>query len=215
MRYSSRYSLAAFTAALVLAGAPSSGFAQGGCERELKTPEAGEWAEYEATIEGERTMIRYARLPKEAEGGNVWIEMSVNKGKKAKDGVIYQALVPGFPFQVEQVQELVFKAGESKATKPGPMMMRVIGSGLQKSGGLKTSEVCSGVTLVGNKRETVPGGTFSTRHYKNDQEQFETWVSSETPFGLVKAKGRRYEMVLNRSGKDAKSSITETPEETP
>ncbi len=209
-----RYSLAVLAAAAVVVGAPAVGFAQSGCERELQMPKPGEWAEYETTFEGERAMMRFARLPAE-DTSKAWLEMTINKGKKAKDATIYQVLVTTFPFEMEQVEEVIFKAGESKATKPGPMMMSMISAGLQKSNGLKMAELCTDVTLVGNKRETVPGGTFSTRQYKNEQEQFQTWVSAETPFGLVKATGRRYEMVLNRSGKDAKSSITETPEETP
>ena len=162
-------------------------------------------------------MMRYTRLPQQAEGDNVWIELIMNKGKKAKDAAIYQVLVPAFPFRVEEVQEIVFKAGESKATKAGPMMMRMIGSGLQKSGGLRVADMCEKVTLIGNERTTVQGGTFSTRHYKYDQgtDPYETWVSAEVPFGLVKFTGRRYDLQLNRSGKDAKSSITETPEEAP
>jgi len=214
-----RYSLAALAAAFVLVGAPARGAAQSGCERELKAPEPGEWAEYESEIEGEHVVMRYSRLPQQAEGdsSNVWLEISVNKGKKAKDATIYQVLVPEFPFRTEQVQELVFKAGESKATKPGPMMMRVIGPGLGKSGALKPADVCEKVTLVGNERLTVQGGTFSTRHYKYDQgtDPYETWVSAEVPFGLVKFTGRRFTMELSRSGKDAKSSIKETPEEAP
>ena len=210
-----RYSLAAFTAAVALVGAPASGVAQSGCERELKMPDAGAWAEYESTFEGQHTMMRYTRLPKEAEGGKAWIEMNMNKGKSAKDAVIYQVLVPSFPFTLEQVETIIFKAGESKATQAGPMMMRMMSSGLEKSNGLKPADVCKGVTLVGNERITVPGGTFSTRHYKNEQEQFETWVSAETPFGLVQAKGRRFDMKLNRSGTDGKSSIKETPQQMP
>lgn len=214
MRHVKGYSLAA-AAALAFVGAPTVGFAQSGCEREIKMPNPGEWAEYETTIEGERALMRFSRLPDSPDSTTAWIEMSINKGKKPKDGVIYQVLVSEFPFQIEHMQEIIFKAGESKAQKAGPTMMRMMTSGMEKSGGLKIAELCDKVTLVGNKRETVPGGTFSTRQYRNEQEQFDTWVSAETPFGLVKATGRRYEMVLNRSGKDAKSTITETPEEMP
>jgi len=214
-----RYSLAALAATAVLAGMPVRGAAQSGCERELKAPEPGQWAEYESEIEGEHVIMRYARLPQQpTDSGNVWIEVSMNKGKKAKDAVIYQVLVPGFPFRAEEAQEVVYKAGEkSKATKVGPMMMRMVGPGLQKSGALKPAEVCDKVTLVGNQRQQVQGGTFSTRHYKYDQgsDPYETWVSAEVPFGLVKYTGRRFTMELSRSGKDAKSSITETPEEAP
>jgi len=93
----------------------------------------------------------------------------------------------------------------------------MVGPGLAKSGALKVADVCDKVTLVGNDRLQVQGGTFSTRRYKYDQgsDPFETWVSAEVPFGLAKYSGRRFTMELSRTGKDAKSSIKETPEEAP
>lgn len=215
MRHVKRYSLVAVAAALALAGAPARGAAQSGCEREIKMPNPGEWTEYESEIEGEHVMMKYSRLPESPDSTTAWIELSINKGKKPKDGVIYQVLVSEFPFQIEHIQEIIFKPGESKAQKAGPTMMRMMTSGLEKSGGLKIADLCDKVTLVGNERITVPGGTFSTRHYKNENDQFDTWVSAEAPFGLVQATGRRYDIKLYRSGKDAKPSITETPEEMP
>jgi hypothetical protein len=79
------------------------------------------------------------------------------------------------------------------------------------------AEACKNakMTRVGEESITVPAGTFSTVHYR-DESGNDVWVSESVPFGMVKNKlARGGEIVLSGRGTDAKSQITETPQEMP
>jgi hypothetical protein len=75
------------------------------------------------------------------------------------------------------------------------------------------AEGCSAAQLVGNEQVATRAGTFRTRHYRSAQAGADFWVSSETPFGLVKMTNSQdnSSMELVGKGTGAKSSITETP----
>jgi hypothetical protein len=91
--------------------------------------------------------------------------------------------------------------------------------------------MCADLTKVGEETVTVPAGTFKTTHYhfKSDRNvngmqissEGDVWVNPDVPFGMVKESGKtsgmrgeqEMTMVLTATGKDAKSSITETPQE--
>jgi hypothetical protein len=223
VRHALRASLTVLAAAVAVGGLPALASAQAGCQQELKLPSPGEWAEYEGELDNEHAIVRVARLPQDSAttGDLAWVEISINKGKKAKDAQVYQLLTSSYPISLEQVQEIIYKAGSSQATRVGPFMRKMVSSGLEKSGGLRFADVCSDVTLLKNENLTVPGGIFPTRSYSNktthlkQEEQYDTWVAGGVPFGLVKTEGWRYNMTLKAFGKDAKPTITETPKDAP
>jgi hypothetical protein len=62
---------------------------------------------------------------------------------------------------------------------------------------------------VGTETVTVPAGTFSCEHWKNDKNGSEVWTSDKvTPFGLVKEAGSDSTMVLAKVLTDFPDRIT-------
>jgi hypothetical protein len=62
---------------------------------------------------------------------------------------------------------------------------------------------------VGTESITVPAGTFSCEHWKNDTTGGEVWTSDKvTPFGLVKEAGNDHTMVLLKVLSDYSDRIT-------
>lgn len=65
---------------------------------------------------------------------------------------------------------------------------------------------------VGTESITVPAGTFSCEHYKNDENGSDLWASDKvTPFGVVKQVGKSSMMVLTKVLNDVPDRITGTP----
>jgi len=61
----------------------------------------------------------------------------------------------------------------------------------------KVEENLSDWHSAGTETITVPAGTFSCEHWKNDKTGAEAWTSDKvTPFGLVKQTGKDNSMVL-------------------
>ncbi len=62
---------------------------------------------------------------------------------------------------------------------------------------------------VGTESVTVPAGTFSCEHWKNDKNNSEVWTSDKvTPFGMVKEVGSNSTMVLTKILSDMPDRIT-------
>jgi hypothetical protein len=74
-------------------------------------------------------------------------------------------------------------------------------------------DLCSGVSLVGKESLTMPAGKFETLHFRSAEHATDSWVSSEVPFSMVKTTGKQHHLELSAHGQDAKSSITEKPQE--
>jgi hypothetical protein len=206
----------ALLASVGLLGRPVLGAAQDACNEDIHMPSVGAWAEYEATIRGEQKTLRYALIGQEDRDGKKlsWIEVLL-KGKKEDQNIVYQVLVPKFPFDPTEIYEAVFKSGKNQAMKVGPMMMRVVQSGIEKNG-FNFSELCKEIHLEGSESKTVQGGTFQTRHYKSERYENNSWLARSAPFGLIESNGRDsqgtdYTITLYRQGEGAKSSIKETP----
>ena len=143
----------------------------------------------------------------------VWIEMAMTS---THGNMIMQMLVPGYPYEPSGVQEIIMKAGNQPAMKMGPAMMGMIRSQMANNPGASMQEACKNVTLVGEESVTVPAGSFSTRHYRSTGAHAgDSWIARGQAFGLVKSTDGEHEMVLTGTGNDAKSSITETPQEMP
>jgi hypothetical protein len=62
---------------------------------------------------------------------------------------------------------------------------------------------------IGTESVTVPAGTFSCEHWKNDKNNSEVWTNDKvTPFGMVKEMSPNNTMVLTKVLMDTPDQIT-------
>jgi hypothetical protein len=188
--------------------------AQNDCLKDLKWPAVGKWAEYNTTFDNKPGKLRYAVIGTEKREGVEmrWIEMKMTGENKDKD-LTYQMLLAGQPHEVGQAHEVIFKPGDKQAMKMSGMMLKMIRGQMEKNSML--SNLCEGVTLVGEESVTVPAGTFKAMHFHNAKHETDSWASPSVPFVMVKSEGKKHKMELAATGDGAKSSITETPTEMP
>lgn len=188
-------------------------FSQNECLRNLKLPQEGSWAEYHAVFQDKQPVtMRYAVIGSEARDAKKfqWVEMRMTGGKVKQD-MVYQMLVPGSMVEIDQVQEIVFKAGDKPAMKMDGMMMDMVRGQLEKQS--TYSQICRDVTLVGTESISVPAGKFKSQHFRNSEHGVDSWISPDVPFSMVKAVGKDFQMELAAKGTGAESSITEEPQE--
>ncbi len=178
----------------------------------------GQWAEYRMTAPEGTMEMRFAIVGKEAVNGkdHYWHEM---KMASPQGTVISQVLVSGYPYEQADIEAMVMKAGDQPAMKMPKSMLSMMQSRMRNPGSSMGDALkqCTEAQIVGRETIEVPAGTLATVHFRTSEGgQGEGWVSTDIPFGLVKLiwEGRG-EMVLLKHGKDAKSSITETPMEMP
>lgn len=196
----------------VLLATAAVGQAQETCIEQLKFPEVGRWAEYQALYnKKDPYTIRYAVIGDEKREGKdlKWLELRM-KGEKKAANMVYQMLVPGSLAEIGKVEEIIMKPGEKPAMKMDGMMLNMIRGQMEKQSFL--SDACKDVTLVGTERVTVPAGKFKTRHFRSAKYTSDTWLSADIPFAMVKSSGKNYEIALTSHGRGAKSSITEVPQ---
>lgn len=195
---------------LVLAAVATPAAAQNECLKDYRMPAVGRWAEYQATLNGKPTTMRYAVVGEESREGAAmkWLEMRMAGGK---DTSVYQMLTPGNPGQMDQIQEVVFKTGDRPAMKMSGAMISMIRGQMGKSSAL--ANLCEGVSLVGEESVTVPAGTFKAARFHNDKHDSDAWMVKDQPFYLVKSVGKNHEIALVKSGDGASSSITEEPQD--
>ena len=178
------------------------------CAVGIRPPAAGSWSEY-STEEGS---MRLALLGTETRAGKnlVRVEMSM----VTKDGpMIMQVLVPGYPYEMSSIEDFIVKAAGRPAMRMNAQMLQMMASRMPKD---QVAEFCNNarMTRVGEESITVPAGTFRTIHYRDTASGNDVWVSESIPFGLVKTRqARGGEIVLTSQGTDARSQITEEPQE--
>ncbi len=185
------------------------------CLAGLKMPDVGQWAEYQGVLnKKDPYTMRYAVVGTEDREGTTmkWLELRMVGDKKDKN-MVYQVLTPGSPAEMDLAQEIIFKPGEKPAMKMNAMMIKMIRGQLGKNSAL--GNLCEGVSLAGEESVTVPAGTFKALRYHNSKYDSDTWVDPKLPFFMVKSKGKDFDLSLVSSGKGAKSSIAETPQEMP
>jgi hypothetical protein len=178
----------------------------------------GQFAEYRVTIPqmGGPMDMRLAIVGTEnVEGTSFqWHEMKMDTPQGL---MIMQMLVPGFPYESSDIVKMIMKgAGQPAMEMPASMIAM-----MQQQGGTNFAadivESCETAEKVGDESITVPAGSFHTEHYRiTTPEKAEAWISAVVPFGLVKMNGPEgVSMELLSHGKDAMSSITETPQKMP
>jgi hypothetical protein len=194
-------------------GVTSAGRAQETCIEQMKFPEVGRWAEYQALYnKKDPYTIRYAVVGSERREGKdlKWLELRM-RGEKKEGNIVYQMLVPASVAELGEVQEIVMKPGDKPAMKMDRMMLKMIRGQMEKQSFI--GDVCKDVTLVGPESVTVPAGKFQTRHFRSDKNTSDSWLTLDIPFAMVKSVGKNYEMALRSYGDGAKSSITEKPQD--
>ena len=153
-------------------------------------PTVGKGAQYESTAKNggddkTRTM-EMGVVGKESVDGKdgYWMQfvMTDNKGQN----VVGKALITGDDFQFHKM--IIQPPGQQAMEMP----MNLAGRNRQK-----IDEGLNDWHSMGTETITVPAGTFSCDHWKNDKDGAEAWTSDKvTPYGLVKQNSKDSSMVL-------------------
>lgn len=184
-----------------------------------RTLAVGSWASFNWT--GGRTngnTMRMAVVGKEPHEGTpyYWYEVTIADPKRPKDNMIMQMLVPGLG--AGSVRSVLMKTGGQPAMKMPPQMIQMINSSPGMNMAADLARQCQEMEVVGWEKVTVPGGEFRALHLRHPQAGMmsEVWVQPDLQFGIIKATLKDGGvMELTGQGTDAKSSITETPQEMP
>ena len=174
----------------------------------------GQWASYAISGGGEDgATLRFAIVGTELHNDSTyyWFEaVHTSPADSTKNGII-QVLIPGWGTTASP-RAMVMKLGQRPAMK---MPEQALAMAPKANPGSEMSRRCGTSQSVGWESITVPAGTLRALHVK-DVDGDEAWLTPDVPFGLVK--GQRPDggqMTLTGRGTDAKSSITETPQEMP
>jgi len=179
----------------------------------------GQWASYDANCPrcGD-AKLRLAVVGSEPRGDSTlyWLEINGNDMGPQGQGGIIQLLVAGFGTGSAGVRGVVMKTGDQPAMRlPDPVVGMMGQRVAERSPGFELSRRCLNARAVGWETVTVSAGAIRALHVK-DADGGEAWLSRDIPFGFVKAVGTDgTEILLTGHGTDAKSSITEKPQEMP
>jgi hypothetical protein len=194
---------------LLMLGSASSAPAQVGMDLFKKPsftkvfhPVVGKGAQYESANSGgsqsnSRTM-EIAIVGKESVNGTdgYWMQfvVEVNKGQT----MVGKALMTGGDFQFHRM--IVQPTGQ------GAMEMPAYLSAARKD---RIENELENWHLVGTETVTVPAGTFSCEHWKNEKNGSDVWSSDKvSPFGMVKEVGKDSSTVLVKILNDVPDRIT-------
>ncbi|MGB7435850.1 MAG: hypothetical protein WBR26_14390 [Candidatus Acidiferrum sp.] len=152
-------------------------------------PVVGKGAEYQTvTATGSNTRTRTMQMGivgKESVDGKdgYWMEF-VSNGEGSS--MIGKSLMTVDDFQFHRI--IFMMPGK------GAMEMPITPDAAQKN---RVQESLQDWHSVGSETITVPAGTFSCDHYKNDKTGGEIWTSDKiTPYGLVKEQSKDHSMIL-------------------
>ena len=178
----------------------------------------GQWSSYTMTGgKADGAKLRLAIVGQERRGDSTlyWLEISGNGGPSGKGGIL-QLLVPGFGVDATAIRGMIVKTAGQPAMKMPDQMVSMMGQNMgQNNEAVDVARRCASAQVVGWESVSVPAGSVRALHLKN-VDGGEAWVARDVPFGIVKARPKDGgEMVLTGHGMDAKSSITEKPQEMP
>lgn len=177
----------------------------------------GQWASYAITGSQGSGTLRLAAVGQERRGDSslYWLEISGSSGPGGKSGIM-QLLVPGFGGNAATVHSMIVKTEGQPAMKLPDQMVSMMRERMgQNNAALDAARRCASAQVVGWESVSAAGGSIRALHLKN-VDGAEAWIASDVPFGIVKAHPKDGgEMILTGRGMDAKSSITEKPQEMP
>jgi hypothetical protein len=163
-----------------------------------RLPAAGGWAEYR-TARGD---MRIAYLARETAGERLEIAATSQRGS-----MVMQMVVPGFPYEMGEIKEMVMQAEGQPAMRMPETMMGMMRGRMPRATELSEAS-CARMTRVGDESITVPAGTFQTAHWRDAESGTDVWVSTRVPFGTVKVTHREGTMELVGHGTGATTRIT-------
>lgn len=184
--------------------------------RALSHVTVGQWAEYRfaASDPGESMTMTNALVDTEDVDGvtHYWHETRMAGEEGA---MIMQILVPGYPFDIDDIRRSVMKVGDEPAMEvPDQMLGMTRQQGAGDDPANDAAQRCEELTEVGRESVTVPAGTFEAVHVRHESEgdRYDMWVAPEVPFGMVRMLlPDQEEVVLLGHGTDATSSIARDP----
>lgn len=188
----------------------------------IRQMKVGQWVEWRMSggPQGQPDSVRMAVVGTDQRAGKTyyWVEISMTNTQMGK--MIIQDLVPGFPFQPADVQAIVMKRGDEPAMRMPEQMLEMIRSRTPRTPGMDMAENCGKAKVIGWESVSVPAGTFKTLHLQDTTmadsgKTGDVWVTPDVGFGLIKASSADGSVELLAKGTDAKSQITETPQEMP
>jgi hypothetical protein len=72
------------------------------------------------------------------------------------------------------------------------------------------------MTDLGMESVTVPAGTFTARHFRDAEGDYQSWMDPSVPFGVVKTTSKNGgDILLLAKGTGATTAITGTPTDAP
>ena len=155
-------------------------------------PVVGKGAQYETTIKGgtqsKATTMEMGIVGKESVDGKDGYWMQFVSSDDKGHSTVGKALFTVDDFQFHRM--IIQPPGQ------GAIEMPVNMSGRTRE---RIDEQMKDWHSVGTETVTVPAGTFSCDHWKNDKDGAEVWTSDKvTPYGVVKQSGKDSTMVLVR-----------------
>jgi hypothetical protein len=186
---------------------------------EFKMPEVGSYAEYKLSYPAEKveSILRMSIVGKEkaAKGEELfWYEYQTRDPKTGNVDIV-KMLVSGDPQKEGNIIRMILKHNKDKAMELPAEMIQMINAPMEEE--KKETGEKGEVKKIGKETLETPAGKFECNHLqyvsgKNETEDI--WQSEEIPFfGLTKSVARDMSMEIQKFGKDAKSAITEEPEE--
>ena len=180
----------------------------------------GQWSSYRfigGSSDGGTMRLAIVGTQRVGDSTFYWYEMkTVPAGKTDQDGLIVQMLVAGLGTAKLEIHDLVMKTAGHNAVRYNQLLLSMMAGPIAKSIASETGRHCTNpaVQVVGWESLTVPAGTLRALHLKDTESGGDAWFAPHLPFGVARALTKDgHDMVLTGSGKDAKSSIAETPEE--
>jgi hypothetical protein len=202
--------LAALVAAT--AAAPPAA-AQEACGNFVAPLAQGGYADWIIQSKKDTTRMRMALVGKETRDGAEmqWLEMAI-KPKKEKDGVVMKFLVPGYPYEMDGIAEIIMQPTGGQAMIVPAMMTGMMKKNIGKNSSWSAEETCGRLQHVGEESVSTPAGSFTAHHYRDPETGSDLWVTKDVPFGVVKSVSKDGTMLLAGHGTDAKSQIVGQPQ---
>jgi hypothetical protein len=178
----------------------------------------GQWASYDVSGgQADGSKLKFAIVGSERRGDTTlyWLEIAGSSAQNPSRNGIMQMLVPGPGARATSIHGMVVKVGSQPALRMSPQMLGMMGSHMAHDNmAMEFARQCATGRVVGPETVTVPAGAIPAIHVQS-ADGGDAWLAKDIPFGLVKAVGRQGTLVLTGHGSDAKSSITEAPQEMP
>jgi hypothetical protein len=181
----------------------------------LANPTVGAGSQYHVTTKGKESHIAMVALGKEDVDGNpgFWMEMRMSSAELDGEMVMKTLMVTTGP-QAGMKRMIMQQPGKPPIEMDGMIMNMMQGrqANPPTSGGAANGGKGE---LVGTEIVTVPAGTFTCQHYRNQGQHGTTdmWVSTDvTPYAMVKMVSSDTTMELEKVLTNEKSHITGEPQ---